>query len=155
MRETRFQPGLLLRRLAAVGLVAWLAGLGCLLGCEGPAAIAAAARPTAESHAAAASESCAAMSSGRHCCRAAKARAGATSAGSTSRHDDSAAHCPVGRQTSDPARKVRANDDAPAGAHAPPQSHDSGPPSYHQPSAAGTRVHDRGGTHLRCCVFLI
>ena len=153
MRETHFKPGLLLRRLVALGLVAWLAGLGCVLGC-GAAAASSAAGGSAGVREEPAAESCAAMSKGHGCCHRAKERGAAAAAEAPARHGDAAAHCPLSRQTSDPARKVRTGD-APPAAKAPAQTHDSEPRQFYQSSAPRPRAHDRGGTYLRCCVFLI
>lgn len=148
MRETHSKPGPLLRRLVALGLVAWLAGLGCVLGCGAASASAAGVREEP------AAESCAAMSEGHGCCHRAQQRDGTATAEAPARHGDTAAHCPLSRQTSDPARKVRTGDEAPA-AKAPAQTHDSEPRQFYQSSAPRPRAHDRGGTYLRCCVFLI
>jgi hypothetical protein len=152
MRETHSKPGPLLRRLLALGLVAWLAGLGCVLGCGAAVSPAAGGRAGVLEEPAA--ESCAAMSGGHGCCRRAKERGGTAAAEAPERHGDAAAHCPLSRQTSDPARKVRTGD-APVAATAPAQTHDSEPRQLYQSSAPRPRAHDRGGTYLRCCVFLI
>ena len=148
MRESHRKPGPLLRSLVALGLVAWLAGLGCVLGCGAAASSAAGVREES------AAESCAAMSGGHGCCHRAKGRAGTAAAEAPARHTDAAAHCPLSRQTSDPARKVRTGD-APTAAQAPAQTHDPEPQRFYQSSAPRPRAQDRGGTYLRCCVFLI
>lgn len=166
------------RRLVALGLVAWLAGLGCLLGCEGPAAAASlkthAARHAGgngEAESAEAAESCGAMSAGHGCCHRAKAGAaanssaagagtssafvaGASSAAPAGGAGGQVTHCPLSRQTSDPARKVRAQD-APAATKILSQSHGLGSEATRQSTTPRPRAHDRGGTYLRCCVFLI
>ena len=151
MRETHFKPGLLLRRLLALGLVAWLAGLGCVLGCEAALSSAAGVEVREESRA----ESCAAMSTTGHgCCHRAKKRGDSATLETPSRNEGTAAHCPLSRQTSDPARRVRTND-APATATVPARSHEPEPGQFYESSVPRPRAHDRGGTYLRCCVFLI
>lgn len=151
MNETRTRLGLLPRRLLALGLVAWLAGLGCVLGCEAASGVASSPSSREESS----GESCAAMSaSGHGCCHRAKSRGGATAAGVPAQRGETFMHCPLARQTSDPARKVRTND-APATAAAPPRSYESESRQFDEATTPRPRAHDRGGTYLRCCVFLI
>lgn len=148
----------MLRRLTALGIVAWLAGAGCLLGCSASTASAhAPSQPhaaQAESHAAVQPDSCAAMS-GHDCCASVEESEGDASAGAESHGSRTAMHCPLGgRHSSDPARKVRVQTtptaSAPAAQSPAPASDYAAPPR-----AADMLVRDRGSTHLRCCVFLI
>lgn len=175
MRAPRTRTASGLRRLTALGLVAWLAGLACVLGCASTMGATASAHQHAasrthaaqneshpveqESHSAEQSDSCAAMS-GHDCCAGVereegKGRDGRSSAGTQSRGGRTAMHCPLGgRHASDPARKVRVdttpNAAAPAAQSPAPES------SYATPAyAARLLVRDRGSTYLRCCVFLI
>ncbi|HLL75416.1 MAG TPA: hypothetical protein VK421_09120 [Pyrinomonadaceae bacterium] len=149
----------MLRRLTALGIVAWLAGAGCLLGCSAATASAHAHSQTHaaqdESHTAERpADSCAAMS-GHDCCAGVEDSEGGASAGAENHGSRTAMHCPLGgRHSSDPARKVRVQTTSTASApaaqlHAPASVYAS------PPRAAGDLVRDRGGTHLRCCVFLI
>ena len=161
-----------LRRLTALGLVAWLAGLGCVLGCSAATASAHhAVSPHAhaaqneshsaeqESHPAEQPDSCAAMS-GHDCCAGGEAEEGKGEAGRSSvdaatHGGRTAMHCPLGgRQASDPARKVRV-DTTPT--TATPVAQSPAPESSYvtPPYVADVLVRDRGSTHLRCCVFLI
>lgn len=156
----------MLRRLTALGLVAWLAGAGCLLGCAASMGATASAHavPTPthsaqnESHSVKQSDSCAAMS-GHDCCAAVEEDGGEndarTSAGAATHGNRTAMHCPLGgRQTSDPARKVRVDTTPDAST---PATQSPAPESSYvtPPYAARLLVRDRGSTYLRCCVFLI
>ena len=149
----------LLRRLAALGLVAWLAGAGCLLGCSAALPSAHAAPPQVHadqpgSHSTVEPDSCAAMR-GHDCCGRVEEKDEGTSAGVADHGGRAAMHCPLGgRHASDPARKVRVDTtptaSAPAAQSPAPRS------SYVTPApAADVLVRDRGSTYLRCCVFLI
>lgn len=152
MKETRTPHGPLPRRLLALGLVAWLAGLGCALGCG--AASASVGQAGAEPPA----ESCAAMSApgGHGCCQRARKRGGEpVTAHTPARPDGPDMHCPLSRQTSDPARKVRTSDAPATATKSPARTHRPEPWQFHEANAPRPRAHDRGGTHLRCCVFLI
>ena len=154
MNVTRTPHGPLPRRLLALGLVAWLAGLGCALGCGAASASAVGAGAGAESPA----ESCAAMPApgGHGCCHRAQKRGGEPiTARTPARPGGPNMRCPLARQTSDPARKVRTSDDAPATAKSPARTHRPEPGQFHEANAPRPRAHDRGGTYLRCCVFLI
>lgn len=157
----------LLRRLTALGLVAWLAGAGCVLGCAatmGATAPHHAATPQThasqpDSHAAARADSCDAASE-RDCCAGGEAgegegEAGRSSVNAATRGGRTAMRCPLGgRQTSDPARKVRF-DTTPTTATPAAQS-PAPEPSYAAPTQAdGAPARDRGSTYLRCCVFMI
>ncbi len=151
MNKTRTRLGLLPRRLLALGLVAWFAGLGCALGCG--AASASVAKAGQESPA----ESCAAMSTqaGPGCCHRVKNNGGeSANVGTPARDGWADMHCPLARQTSDPARKIRTND-APVTANAPARTHQIEPRQGYVANTPRPLAHDRGGTYLRCCVFLI
>ena len=155
-------------RLTAFSLALWLAGFGCLLGCEAaPAARAAAhAQPAhasarSESHAARQRESCSKMR-GHGGGNDRRAKAGGDSdartsidAGAPTGGDP--AHCPLGRQTRDLARKVfDADTPPPASALTPrPPAPEETSRAADAPTARVARVPDRGSTRLRCCVFLI
>ena len=140
--------GLLTRRLVASVLVLWLAGVGCIIGCE----IKASAAHKEEAQAASEGESCSMSSGGHDCCQ--KEGANGTTNVGTPKHAAHVSCCPLAVVSADPARKVSTKDVPVAvagrGLLAVPDSRISTPlPSYR------LRVPDRGGTHLRCCVFLI
>ena len=156
------------RRLAALGLVAWLAGAGCVLGCAastGASAAHAHAAPSQshatrhESHSVEPPDSCPAMR-GHDCCGGVESGEGEgndarSSAGVGGRGERTAMHCPLGgRNASDPARKVRV-DTTPAASTPATQSPAPAPSYVTRPRVADALVRDRGGTYLRCCVFLI
>lgn len=161
--RTRTASGL--RRLTALGLVAWLAGLGCVLGCSAATASNYHAAPSQthaarnESHPAEQSDSCAAMS-GHDCCAGAEREGGEKGDGRSSAAAlrpgrRTAIHCPLGgRHAADPARKVRVDTTPTAAA---PAAQSPAPESSHVAPAHAARLlaRDRGGTYLRCCVFLI
>lgn len=169
MRAPRTRTTNALRRLTALGLVAWLAGAGCVLGCSAVTASAHHAAPSQthaaqdeshnESHSAGQTDSCAAMS-GHGCCAGVGRESGEKkddrSSVAAGRHGGrTAMHCPLGgRRAADTARKVRVDTTpdaaAPAAQSPAPESSYAAPPH-----AARLPVRDRGGTHLRCCVFLI
>ena len=100
------------------------------------------------------------MRGGHDCCGGAEEGEGEekgerSSAGTEGHGGRTAMHCPLGgRQASDPARKVRV-DAAPTAST--PASQSPAPESSYvtPPYAADALVRDRGGTYLRCCVFLI
>ena len=155
------------RRLTALGLAAWLAGVGCLLGCTASARTTASAHAApsrthaaqTDSHSVERPDSCAAMR-GHDCCGGGGEKKSEGAAGRASavaeRHGSRAAmHCPLGgRHTSDPARKVRV--DTTPTASAPATQSPAPAPSYvAPPDAVAGLVRDRGSTYLRCCVFLI
>ena len=151
------------RRLTALGLVAWLAGLGCVLGCASSAGANASAHHAApaethaarnNSHSVEQPDSCAAMR-GHDCCAGGEEKEGRASAGADAFGSRTAMHCPLGgRHAADPARKVRV--DTTPTASAPAAQSPAPAPGYVAPTcAADALVRDRGGTHLRCCVFLI
>jgi hypothetical protein len=148
------------RRLVALSLALWLAGVGCLLGCETDAAAAPAAveqQPLAPR-----ADSCHAFA-GHGCCHKSAPAGTATSL----QMDDAGASfqtetpqptghnvCPLAGQTADAARKVRHVDaDAPGVNAALPDAPDAR--THARLAARHLRVPDRGGTHLRCCVLLI
>ena len=166
MPAARTRTADVLRRLTALSLFAWLAGLGCVLGCAAgtgaPGTAHASRAPqtdhakTAASHSNARGESCAAMR--KHgCCSGVEGDGadGRASAGAEERGAGAAGHCPLsGRHASDPARKLSV-DGAPTASTSATQSPAPGTSFVRPPRAAGVRVYDRGGTYLRCCVFLI
>lgn len=164
MRAPRTPTANALRRLTALGLVAWLAGAGCVLGCSAVTASAhhapsqTHATPN-DAHSTEQPDSCDAMS-GHDCCAggghgAGKKRDKRSSAGAERQGNRTAMHCPLGgRNASDPARKVRVDTTPTAAAPAAPSPAPAS--SYAAPAfAADVLVRDRGSTYLRCCVFLI
>lgn len=163
MRPTRTRAIELLRPLTALGLVAWLAGAGCLLGCAasiGATASARSANPSethaarSESHVALQADSCAAMR-GRGCCGSLEEQEADASAGADNRGSRSAMHCPLGRRhPSDPARKVLV-DTSPAASTLSIRPAAPDAVYVSRAYAADSLVRDRGSTYLRCCVFLI
>ena len=141
--------GAVSRRLAAVALVLWLAGVGCLFGCEMDAL----AVPAGGSQAAAEAESCPAFS-GRDCCHKAEQGGGDALAGQSSEGKGAVSCCPLSGQQVESARKANTTKALPAEAgsrsfDAPGFDHSAQLTSYR------AQVPDRGSTHLRCCVFLI
>jgi hypothetical protein len=164
MRTPRTRATDLPRRLTALGLVAWLAGAGCLLGCSAATASAHAVPPQTHaaqngSHSVEQSDSCDAMR-GHDCCggveeKEAEGTEGRASAGAERYGSRTAMHCPLGgRNASDPARKVRVDIKPTASA---PATQSPAPESSYvtPPCAVAGLVRDRGSTYLRCCVFLI
>ncbi|MGH9942010.1 MAG: hypothetical protein ACRD9R_06590 [Pyrinomonadaceae bacterium] len=165
MISRRIQVRGIARRFVAAALALWVAGVGCLLGCEARALHEASAA-TLEVAAAGQSdqtETCAAFG-GRDCCHKAQ---GEQPSGDSSADRDAFAFdlplptseglmcCPLSPQPSDPARKLSFNQ-APLASDASDAS-----PTFHagnflrQIQKAAPLVPDRGSTYLRCCVFLI
>lgn len=148
------QVHLVIRRLACLVLVLWLAGVGCIIGCEMNTASAATTPTTApreEAQTATEDESCDA-SAGHDCCQ--------KKDGDSRRHLGSSQNgthsscCPLAALSADPARQISAKD-APlsaAGSVLPVAARSRLPT---QVSSYRLRVPDRGSTHLRLCVFLI
>ena len=143
-----FQLRLITRRLACLVLALWLAGVGCIIGCEMNTAAAA---PKEEAQTATEDESCDA-SAGHDCCQKKKGD-GTRYLGSsqTGRHSSC---CPLAALSADPTRKISTKDAplAVAGSGLPGASA-SRIPTQH--TSYKLRVPDRGSTHLRLCVFLI
>ena len=145
------------RRLAASVLVLWLAGVGCIIGCEMNVA---AAHHNRESQTASEGEESCAMSSsaGHDCCKKEEDDDAAVGDAATNVRNPqtpaSASCCPLAKVSADPARKISSKDVplAIAGSGLPvaPESRTS----TTLPSSR-LRVPDRGSTYLRCCVFLI
>ena len=172
MNASPFNPGAVVRRLTAFALVLWLAGAGCLMGCE----IAAAAgrdasthdTPThdAATHETASAESCPMHSGGGDCCHKAKRRnvrrdAETTRALTTpgtpapTGNLPDVSCCPLANRVADAARKVRVSD-APRAVES--RGLTAALDKAERPAelyAQKPQVRDRGSTHLRCCVFLI
>lgn len=141
------------RRLAAFGLALWIGGVGCLFGCE--TMVSAAHGP----HASAQKESAAAMHHG--CCHAKKS-GDATSAAAASNSSVSpntfasgeVSQCPFSNPALDPARKVRV-EDGHAVASVSPHAFAPEVRTFAFSPPLKPLAPDRGGTYLRCCVFLI
>lgn len=140
-----------IRRLSVVALALWLGGFGCLLGCDthASAAVVAAAAPQ-ESVAAASHD---AMTHG--CCHAKKDHHVASSSVEPNvRTDAGLAQCPFNTPAVDSARRAAVQSPAAI----PTQGWLSPAPTLHAsfaPPDGRARAPDRGGTYLRCCVFLI
>ncbi|MCA1629686.1 MAG: hypothetical protein LC785_06340 [Acidobacteria bacterium] len=157
MRERVNRDGRLPRRLAAFGLALWIGGVGCLFGCEMTVSAAGA----RDRHAAGQKESARATSHG--CCHAAKKKksgAAATVAASdisvrpAARADGAISQCPFSNPAIDPARKVRA-EDTQALATVSPRALAPEVKTFAFNPPLKPLAPDRGGTYLRCCVFLI
>jgi hypothetical protein len=142
-------------RAAALGLALWLTGVGCLFGCEMKVSAASdggdgAQTQTVSMHAAA-----------HGCCHAKTANSSRKSdpahaaSLNPSRHAGGEMRpCPFASPAAESAGKVR-----PVAAHAASAPRARAPESDASPillsGAHRALVADRGGTYLRCCVFLI
>jgi hypothetical protein len=154
MRERVNRDGGLPRRLAAFGLALWIGGVGCLFGCE--MTVSAAHAP----HASAPVES--PRAARRGCCHAAKKKSGAARADAASnlsiRQGTLAggvvSQCPFSNPAVDPARKDRV-EDARAVAAVSPHALAPKVRTFAFSPPLKPLAPDRGGTYLRCCVFLI
>jgi hypothetical protein len=137
------------RRLGALALALWLGGFGCLLGCE-PMASGATMRHVA--HAQAMDESHGAMNHG--CCHRAKRVVGATASVESDTKTDVGSSCPFSSPAIDASRKcgVKPAASTPMRNALPEVARAS---LSFDPSIVRARPPDRGGTYLRCCVFLI
>ena len=137
-------------RLATFVLVIWLAGVGCIIGCEMNVA---AATHKDESQTTFESESCPAFSE-HDCCQKTGSGDGAATIGLLPQNTTHDSCCPLTGLSADPARKV-------SGSDAPLAVAGSGlsvTPDTRRPTllpAYRAQVPDRGSTHLRGCVFLI
>jgi hypothetical protein len=136
-------------RLAALTLVLWLAGVGCVIGCE----MNISAAPVVKSEASViAKESCPAFS-GHDCCRESEDN-GTASAGTIPARKDGASCCPLAGQTADPARKA-SFPDAPLAVTGNGLLFTPNVKTSLTLPLKGPQIADRGSTYLRCCVFLI
>jgi hypothetical protein len=150
MRKPDVNTHGLIRRLSVVALALWLGGFGCLFGCERHSHVAVAAATAQMTTAPAAHD---AMTHG--CCHAKKDhRVASSSAESNSETDAGLKQCPFNTPAVDSARRTAVQSPAaiPAQgrlAHAPILHASFAPPD------GRARAPDRGGTYLRCCVFLI
>lgn len=136
------------RPLVALLLVLWMAGLGCVIGCEMSIATA---TPEEEQAATETEDSCPMAS--RDCCR--KSEDNSAKSVKTIPHNTSTPSCcPLTGQAADPARKV-------GSANAPlttagswllfaSNSNYTSRLLFKKPLIA-----NKGSTHLRCCVFRI
>jgi hypothetical protein len=135
-------------------LAFWLAGAGCLLGCENTTEAAVSHHPIEASPA-----SRAASGDEHECCRMKMTREDGAATGASSLKSLPRPHglmtCyALGGQMSETARSLRVTQQSlPASrvgaTHAPLTT------TVERPAHHAQRVPDRGGTHLRCCVFLI
>ncbi len=152
----RKRAGGVMRRLVALALVLWLGGVMCLVGCERDVFAATA----VESSGAGALQdtgegaSCP-LSAGHDCCRAKVSRDGQPSVETPTRSLPLTRCCPLAGQTAEQVRKAGIVD-APAAITSHVLPFISGVETLPASFLSGQRrVPDRGGTYLRCCVFLI
>jgi hypothetical protein len=155
------KTGKIIRRFACCALVLWLAGVGCIIGCEMQPVAAAAAHNAASPAASSENEESCSISSGKDCCKKKK-----NDQGDASEESDGEVHiglplngmhlscCPLAVVSADPARKV-SNRDAPVAPAKSGSPFSSGSRTLRPLPFHKLRVPDRGSTHLRCCVFLI
>jgi hypothetical protein len=138
-----------IRRLSVVALALWLGGFGCLFGCEQHSPAAHAAAP----HATVAPASHEAMTRG--CCHAKKDQHAASSSVEPNMETDAGLkQCPFNTPAVDSARRAAVQSPAAI----PAQgwlSHALVLHASFAPPDGRARAPDRGGTYLRCCVFLI
>ncbi|HEV2704370.1 MAG TPA: hypothetical protein VGV59_00515 [Pyrinomonadaceae bacterium] len=148
----------LFRAVMLSALAFWLAGGGCLLGCE-KISEAASSHQAAESRPA--PDTSSASGDGHECCRMKRRRGGEAQA---ARDQNALKSLPqphglmtcyaLGGQMSETPRSLRVT-----GASLPAQPVVAPPrlvaANYERPVERLPRVADRGGTHLRYCVFLI
>lgn len=138
------------RRLAALALVLWLGGVACLVGCE----MSASAATSAGSQVSQESESCS-MGAGHACCHAQRNDGQKPRAGTPFQLNDSMTCCPLAGQSAVAVSKTRVADTldialTPDKALLAPVI-----PASTEWASGKMHVPDRGGTYLRCCVFLI
>jgi hypothetical protein len=140
----------LTRRLGVSALALWIGGFGCLFGCR----MSASAAGGGEMQMPATSESRQAM--GHGCCHAGKKDQHAASASLdvNTTLDAEASPCPFSTPAADSGRKVGIESVAAIPAQ---QARPPAPPAHvlFDPPVNRARPPDRGGTYLRCCVFLI
>jgi hypothetical protein len=136
-------------RLVALTLTLWLAGVGCVIGCE----MNSPPPPVVESEAAVAAEDSCEAFSGHDCCRKSKDN-GAAFVGTIPARKDDASCCPLAGQTADPARKASYLDAPLAVAGNGPLLTPNVRTSLTLPLMM-PQIADRGSTYLRCCAFLI
>ncbi len=138
-----------LRRLATFVLVLWLAGIGCIIGCE----MNVAAAPRDESQTNSEKESCTAFSE-HDCCQKTEGGDGTATIGLLPQNTTNVSCCPLTGLSADPARKISGSDAplsvAGSGLSVAPDTRRSTLLPAYRP-----KVPDRGSTYLRCCVFLI
>jgi hypothetical protein len=143
---------LLVRRLAALVLVLWLAGVACIIGCEMNTAAATVTRAPGEAaQTATEGESCD-TTAGHDCCQ--KKKGGGTPSLRSSQTGSHSSCCPLAALSADPARKLGTKNVPLALAGKSLQSASARRIPAELPSYK-LRVPDRGSTHLRLCVFLI
>lgn len=145
------QFGGITRRLIAVGLVLWLGGAACVLGCE--AGVSAA--TVDASQASTSIESCPLKAAGHECCHQGEEGSDEVSSGTISSSPDGMMCCPLAGHSALAASKSSIAD-APAAALSVRETLPVPREGMLVTSPArGLRVPDRGGTYLLCCVFLI
>jgi hypothetical protein len=142
------------RRLGALALALWLGGFGCLLGCEPMASAATMTHAAHTSNVHAASESHGAMNHG--CCHRAKRGVGVATASVEPdvKTDVGQSSCPFSNPATDASRKVGVASVAATPARDALPTVNLASTSF-APPFGRARPPDRGGTYLRCCVFLI
>ncbi len=153
MKVSQSQFGGITRRLIAIALGLWLGGAGCLLGCE--ISVSAATLDDA-SRVSAQTESCP-LSVGSECCHhRAKENHDAGAVGTAqSSSSGSMMCCPLSGQATEQARKLPRVPD-PGTVYKPVGiAFDGNSLARLAQPLKEFHVPDRGGTYLRCCVFLI
>ncbi|HVF87438.1 MAG TPA: hypothetical protein VM866_07600 [Pyrinomonadaceae bacterium] len=138
------------RRLVALTLVLWLGGAGCVVGCEMmPRVFASDPTPLSDSTA-----SCPARS-GPDCCHQQNSNRVVTSFGTTPQTPRAPACCPLAGQAAEAPHKIRFGGKPLIVIVDRLLLASSIAAEKAAWTTAQTRVPDRGGTYLRCCVFLI
>lgn len=147
MVASLLQPVRLIRRLTALILVLWLAGLGCFIGCE----MNASAAPIAKAETYETADSCPMAS--HDCCQSSEGNQ-PTSVETIPEHGNAPSCCPLTGQAADPARKV-GNLDKPLAAIRNGLSFALDVHPVLIFSSKNLPVANKGSTYLRCCVFRI
>ncbi len=144
-------------RIAAFGLVLWLSGLGCALGCAPHVSAASLSESSAAEQKLGPADGAADLSCSEHaCCHRLKVDRGELPLEAVPPPTSIMACCLLAGQAADPARKSRVGDKlnfalTAAALPALPKAATSAA----SPAARRQYLPDRGGTYLRCCVFLI
>jgi len=141
------QTARMIRRLAALALVLWLAGFGCFMGCE----MNASAAPAAKGEASETADTCPMAS--HDCCQSSEGNHPA-SVETIPEHRNAPSCCPLTGQSADPARKG-GNLDTPLAATENRLSFTLNVRPVLQFSPDNLPVANKGSTYLRCCVFRI
>lgn len=153
MRLPLFSITIMTRRLAALALVGWLGGLGCVLGCEFTPSVRASDESSAANQEA---RSCLTAAKG-NCCHSQQAKSNSKqlNARTAPQTVGEMSCCPIAGQSAVVISKPRRAD---APVLAPTSITFPVAPRVERRDAsfaARQHVPDRGSTYLRCCVFLI